>query len=45
MVWRYDSSGKAPALQAQSPEFEAQAHQKKKRKYINQPQSVKEMRS
>jgi hypothetical protein len=32
MDWRSDSSGKEPALQALSPEFKAQSHQKRKEK-------------
>jgi hypothetical protein len=31
MAWRWGSSGKTPALQAQSPEFKPQSHQKKKK--------------
>jgi hypothetical protein len=30
LVWCYDSNGKAPALQVQSPEFKSLTHQKKK---------------
>jgi hypothetical protein len=30
MDWRCDSSGRAPALQVQSPEFKAQSHLKTK---------------
>jgi hypothetical protein len=32
MDWRYGSSNRVPALQAQSPEFKPQTHQKKKKK-------------
>jgi hypothetical protein len=32
MDWRYDSRGRAPALQAQSPDFKPQSHKKKKKK-------------
>jgi hypothetical protein len=32
MYWRCGSSSREPALQAQSPEFELQSHQKKKEK-------------
>jgi hypothetical protein len=32
----HGSSGTAPTLQAQSPEFKPQSHQKKKKETINQ---------
>jgi hypothetical protein len=31
MGWRCGSSSRAPALQAQNPEFKSQSHQKKKK--------------
>jgi hypothetical protein len=32
--WKCGSSGKAPVLQAQSPEFKPQSHKKKKKKKV-----------
>jgi hypothetical protein len=34
MDWRYSSSDRLPGLQAQSPEFKPQFHQKKKKKKV-----------
>jgi hypothetical protein len=31
MDWRCSSSGRAPALQVQSPEFKSQSHQEKRK--------------
>jgi hypothetical protein len=37
MDWRCGSSGRAPALQVQNPEFKRQSHQQNKTKTKNKP--------
>jgi hypothetical protein len=41
MDWRCGSIDKAPALQAQSPEFKLQSNQKKKKKAIMEPRTLR----